>query len=374
LFPTPILKYAILVSPLFRRSSSATPHGGLLSPAALGPAKGVLNAIAGANLAGANPIANGSIPLGADLPSQLSPTPTVRTATRGQIVFSNWPPASSKQFPHVRALEATPGHVRHDLLIADSLGGKIIGHGGETYRQLKAQTGCHVFVLLKEGAPPGCSAEQRMVILIGTEAAVSLATAEISLLLNAKGGQARPSGVALARGSFSESPLGRFPESSRGSFSERPSAIPLAMGMPPPSMATMGAGVGAAVGAGMGAGGMGGNNGLEQWAGVMGGSHGGGMGAGGMGAGGMGAYAAAAPPLQTQVQMQQLHLQILQAQQQLQLLASQDMGYQAGGMLQQGGGILQQPVVTNTYSHAIPTVAEQQHAAMQAWGGMGHGC
>merc|ERR1712070_719946 len=101
---------------------------------------------------------------------------------------------------------------------------------------------------------------------------------------------------------------------------------------------------------------------------------GGGMGAGGMGAGGMGAYAAAAPPLQTQVQMQQLHLQILQAQQQLQLLASQDMGYQAGGMLQQGGGILQQPVVTNTYSHAIPTVAEQQHAAMQAWGGMGHGC
>ena len=82
----------------------------------------------------------------------------------------------------MRAAEAEAGAVRHDISIADSMGGKIIGHGGATYRELKAATNCNVFVLLKEGAPPGFTKEQRLVILIGRPE-------QVKQILVAKGSQ-----------------------------------------------------------------------------------------------------------------------------------------------------------------------------------------
>ena len=101
-------------------------------------------------------------------------------ASGGQIMFAEWPPPSSRQAKHVRALEVLPGHVRHDLLVTDFDGGKLIGPSGAVYQRLQRETGCHIFVLLKEGPPPGCHEEQRLVTLIGTEAQVAHAGVEVS--------------------------------------------------------------------------------------------------------------------------------------------------------------------------------------------------
>jgi len=85
--------------------------------------------------------------------------------------------------------------------------GRLIGSAGATYRELCARTSAHIFVLDKEGAPPGWaddsrlvslrgsrgergtpeitprSPASRLVSLMGTEAQVRHARAEVQVLL-----------------------------------------------------------------------------------------------------------------------------------------------------------------------------------------------
>ena len=57
-----------------------------------------------------------------------------------QVLCPDFPPvtATSTTQTHMKRLENEPGAVRHDLLIEDSDGGKLIGQGGAIFKQLKA--------------------------------------------------------------------------------------------------------------------------------------------------------------------------------------------------------------------------------------------
>ena len=63
-------------------------------------------------------------------------------------------------------------------------------------------TRCEVFVLDKEGPPPGADASQRLVVLVGEPAQVRAASSEIDLLLSNQ--NYRP-GRRLARGRLGDS-------------------------------------------------------------------------------------------------------------------------------------------------------------------------
>ena len=80
-------------------------------------------------------------------------------------------------------LELTEGVVRHDVMIEKSLVGRLIGRGGSIFKALVARTGCEIFVLDKEGPPPGCAPHMRLVILMGSEMATGCAAAEIEDLM-----------------------------------------------------------------------------------------------------------------------------------------------------------------------------------------------
>ena len=57
--------------------------------------------------------------------------------------------------------------VRHDVAVQKLRIGRIIGTRGIVLRALIERSGCEVFVLDKEGAPPGWLADQRLVVLLG---------------------------------------------------------------------------------------------------------------------------------------------------------------------------------------------------------------
>ena len=51
--------------------------------------------------------------------------------------------------------------------------------GGSTYKALQATTGCELFVLDKEGPPPGYPEDQRVIVVMGPAANVVRAQAEV---------------------------------------------------------------------------------------------------------------------------------------------------------------------------------------------------
>jgi len=79
------------------------------------------------------------------------------------------------------------GRVRHDIIIEKARVGKIIGSRGATLQAIIQNTTCEIFVLDKEGPPPGCGPDQRLICLVGYDSQVSGAMAEIDQVLNIPG-------------------------------------------------------------------------------------------------------------------------------------------------------------------------------------------
>jgi len=92
--------------------------------------------------------------------------------------------------------------VRHDLLVEKAHIGQLIGPGGSTIGRLLASTGCDIFVLDKEGPPSGFGVEQRVVVLVGTPSAVTLASHQVLDTLQGPATAPPPmvGGVGMKRG------------------------------------------------------------------------------------------------------------------------------------------------------------------------------
>ena len=100
----------------------------------------------------------------------------------------NWPlgceaagPNANKLYrssAEIKQAMSRPGSIRHDMLIDKSAMGRIIGPGGNTYRQLQERTGCTV-VICDFDSPPGESADVRLVSFIGSMMQVSTAVVEV---------------------------------------------------------------------------------------------------------------------------------------------------------------------------------------------------
>lgn len=89
-----------------------------------------------------------------------------------QILCADWPPKGSTSWL-MASLEERPEHVRHDILIEDCEGKKLIGRGGRIFKELESSTGCRLFALLRDGPPPGFHSDHRLICLIGTPSQVS---------------------------------------------------------------------------------------------------------------------------------------------------------------------------------------------------------
>jgi len=101
----------------------------------------------------------------------------------GVRLFVGFPPADTPTGRRMAILDTTPGIVRHDILIAKSYVGRLIGSGGTTYKELQMKTGCNIFILDKEGPAPGCPEDQRAVVLMGSDTQVAHAEMEVQALL-----------------------------------------------------------------------------------------------------------------------------------------------------------------------------------------------
>ena len=84
-----------------------------------------------------------------------------------QILCQGWPTMEHTSGRRMQMLEGQPGIVRHDIRVAKPIVGRLIGSGGSTYRDLATRTGASIFVLDKEGPPPGWSNDWRLVIIMG---------------------------------------------------------------------------------------------------------------------------------------------------------------------------------------------------------------
>ena len=73
----------------------------------------------------------------------------------GQIVSQGWPPTTGFVGQRIRSLELTVGNVRNDVMVAKTMVGRLIGTGGSMYKELQTKTGAQIFILDKEGPPPG---------------------------------------------------------------------------------------------------------------------------------------------------------------------------------------------------------------------------
>ena len=103
----------------------------------------------------------------------------------GSILVGDWP---LSVVPRIGELTLS-GSVRHDILVSTSEVGKIMGLQGAMLQALQASTSCEIFVLDKEGPPPGCGADQRLVMLMGSESQVTFAAAEVEKVLGVPGYQ-----------------------------------------------------------------------------------------------------------------------------------------------------------------------------------------
>jgi len=124
----------------------------------------------------------------------------------GQIISQGWPPTTGFVGQRIRQLELVAGNVRNDILVAKTMVGRLIGTGGSMYKELQTKTGAQIFILDKEGPPPGVDDAQRIVVVLGHEDQVQYATHEISTLIDASmavnrmrggGGSGHPGGKAF---------------------------------------------------------------------------------------------------------------------------------------------------------------------------------
>jgi len=110
----------------------------------------------------------------------------------------DWPLATERVGSKIRALESTPGNVRHDILVEKQRVGRLIGPQGSTLKALLANTQCEIFVMDKEGPPEGFGIDQRVVVLVGNPGSVTLANHQILDTLQGPGGPA--GGIGMKRG------------------------------------------------------------------------------------------------------------------------------------------------------------------------------
>jgi len=98
-----------------------------------------------------------------------------------------WPYTTEKVGHRIQTMEANPVNVRHDIMTEKALIGRVIGSRGTTLQALKARTSCEIFILDKEGPPPGFAPTERVIVLIGGASVVGHATAEINECLHGSG-------------------------------------------------------------------------------------------------------------------------------------------------------------------------------------------
>jgi len=115
--------------------------------------------------------------------SAVGPMQHAGSATSGTKLAPGFPGLDTPSGRRISVLEQTPGHVRQDMMISKSYVGRLIGSGGSTYKELMVKTSCNIFILDKEGPPPGYGDDQRMITLIGFESQVAHAEVEINSLL-----------------------------------------------------------------------------------------------------------------------------------------------------------------------------------------------
>lgn len=120
----------------------------------------------------------------------------------GVRLVTGFPPIDQPTGRKIQALEGVPGHVKHDMLVPKGQVGRLIGQGGATYKELQVKTSCNIFVLDKEGPPSGFGVEQRVVVLVGTPSAVTLASHQVLDTLQGPATAPPPmvGGVGMKRG------------------------------------------------------------------------------------------------------------------------------------------------------------------------------
>ena len=110
------------------------------------------------------------------------------TTTEARVLTGEWPMSSRQDrvAERIRA-HAAGGRTRHDIVLDRSYVGKLIGQRGNNLQALRQGTQCDVFVLDKEGPPPGFDADHRLVVLMGSEEQVDAARLEIERVLTVPG-------------------------------------------------------------------------------------------------------------------------------------------------------------------------------------------
>jgi len=101
----------------------------------------------------------------------------------GQRLVVGWPPLDQPNGRKIASLEESPSMFRHDMLVETRVVGKLIGLGGCTYKELTNKSGCNIFILDREGPPPGCDDAHRLIVLMGYMAQVASAKEELESLL-----------------------------------------------------------------------------------------------------------------------------------------------------------------------------------------------
>ena len=102
-----------------------------------------------------------------------SSMPPVSRADSTNRIGGDWPLQQPRVGARIAMLETVSSLHRHDLIVDKSVLGRLIGPSGAAHRALVQQTKCEIFLLDKQGPPPGYTAEQRLVVLIGGQAQVT---------------------------------------------------------------------------------------------------------------------------------------------------------------------------------------------------------
>ena len=125
-------------------------------------------------------------PMQAPMPQPAAAPQQQATASLdGQILAPGWPPATVFVGQRIQHLEGVAGNVRNDVLVPKSIVGRLIGTAGSMYKELQSKTGAQIFILDKEGPPPGQPEDMRLVVILGSEAQVSYASHEVTSLIDA---------------------------------------------------------------------------------------------------------------------------------------------------------------------------------------------
>jgi len=165
-----------------------------------------------------------------------------RALPEGQLLagFPDWS-VSAQAMGRRMAEVAALGGKRVDLRYPHEHIGRLIGAGGSAYRDLCKRTGAHIFILDKEGPPPGWGDESRLVCLMGTEAQVRRARSEVMLAPYdswARAGEARTAGggggaeAAAGAAGVEKSAAPHAPPRPDPSVSGRPTLAPTSLDGP----------------------------------------------------------------------------------------------------------------------------------------------